>query len=179
MVDEAAGPDRELAEAKVAAAADARRALRREREVAAAEATLDGVLHGLAAGGMPVVVVTERGRARGAVVATGIDFVELAATGGQIASVRVAAVVAVEVAGDAGQVLGLATRPGIDRTLGEVVADFAETGEAVELVCRGGRTFEGVVTGCGIDVATVRGAGGAVSYVALDSVNEVWSSSMP
>jgi hypothetical protein len=179
MVDEAAGPDLELAEAKVAEAAEARRALRREREVAAAEATLDGVLAELVAGGGPVSLVTERGRVRGTLVAAGIDFVELATTGGQVASVRTAALVAVEVAGDTGPAFGRATGRGLDRTLGELVADFVGTGEAVELVSRGGRTFEGVVTGCGSDVATVRGASGTVSYVALDSVNEVWSSSMP
>jgi hypothetical protein len=178
MADEATGPDLELAEAKVAAAADARRAVRREREVAAAEATMRGVLGELVAAAGPVVVVTERGRVGGTMAGAGIDFVEVETAGGQVASVRLDAVVAVEPSGEAA-VLGRAAGAEVDRTLAEVVAGFVGTGEAVELVCRGGWAAEGVVTACGLDVATVRRGGGPVSYVALDSVYEVWSSSMP
>jgi len=66
-----------------------------------------------------------------------------------------------------------------DLHLADVVAGHVGTAIAVTFACTGGRTYEGTITACGLDVATLRSGGGASSYVALDSVIEVWSSSAP
>jgi len=178
MVEESFGPDIELANARVAAAADARRQVRREAEVSAAEGTFQDVLSASVAAGVPVAIVTRHGRLRGIPVVLGTDCLQVETLGGQVVTVRVDAVVAVDLTGGR-----LGSVPDQQRSsdlhLVDVVAGHVGTAVAVSLVCAGGRTFEGTITACGLDVATLRSGGGASSYVALDSVNEVWSSSAP
>jgi hypothetical protein len=178
MVEESFGPDHELAEVQVAAAADARRRLRREVEVTASEATFRGVLSASVEARVPVAVATRHGRLQGTPVVMGADCVQIETLGGQIVTIRLETMVAVEPT-DGRTSLASDRADASDLHLVDVVAGHVGTTIAVSLACIGGRTFEGTITACGIDVATLRSGGGASSYVALDSVNEVWSSSEP
>ena len=178
MVTESFGPDHELAEAKVVAAADARRRLRREVEVTASEATFRGVLCATVEAGVPVAVATHDGRLRGIPIEVGVDCVRIETLAGQQVVVRLDSVVAVEPSGTGPDLASDRAHPS-SLHLADVVAGYVGTRVAVSLACAGGRTFEGLVTTCGLDVATLRTGGGPSSYVALDSVNEVWSPSIP
>lgn len=181
MVDEPVGPEAELADALVVEAAAARRRLRRERELGGAEATLRGLVTGLAEAGATAVVVTDLGhRLVGTIGDRGPDVVGVELAEGGVAAIRWSSVVAVETPGS--EPTG-ATRPeGPDgpRHLADVVADYVDADLEVTLWLSGGTRVDGEIVSCGVDLVVVRPrGGGAASYVALESVNEVWSSSTP
>jgi hypothetical protein len=129
-------------------------------------------------GGVPLAVATPLGRVRGTPVAVGVDCLRVETPPGPLVTLRLTSVVAVEPM-DGRRTLATDGVSGADLHLVDVVAGHAGDGTVVTLVCAGGRTFEGTVVSCGLDVTVLRASGGPNCYVALDSVNEVWSSSMP
>jgi hypothetical protein len=180
MVGEPLGPEAELANAKVDEAAAERRRRRRERDLGGAEATCRGLLVGLGRAGGTAVFVTTSGRISANVVVVGVDCVQLDEVGGSAVTVRLDALVAVEV--PSASPAGTVAEPGPPSPvhLADVVAGYVDSELDVTLVVRGGGRVAGRVSSCGVDVVVVRPSGaGPASYVALDSVNEVWSSSMP
>jgi hypothetical protein len=105
---------------------------------------------------------------------------QLDEVGGQVVTVRLDDLVAVEApsTGSAGAT-GDAEAPSPVH-LADVIAGYVDTEVDLMLALRGGARLSGRVSSCGVDVAAVRPTGtAATTYVALDSVNEVWSSSMP
>jgi hypothetical protein len=180
MVGEPLGPEAELANAKVDEAAAERRRRRRERDLSGTEATWLGVLAGLGRAGGTAVFVTTSGRISANVVVVGADCVQLDEVGGNVVTVRLDDLVAVE--SPSAGATGTTADPGSPSPLhlADVVAGYVDTALDVTLVVRGGGRLAGRVSSCGVDVAVVRPNGsGPTTYVALDSVNEVWSSSTP
>jgi hypothetical protein len=185
MVGEPFGPeaepiDAELANAKVDAAAAERRRRRRERDLGGTEATCRGLLAGLRQAGDTAVFVTTSGRISASVVVVGDDCVQLDEVRGNVVTVRLDDLVAVEAPSSSSTGATADPDPPSPMHLSDVVAGYVDTALDVTLVVRGGGRLDGRVRSCGVDVAVVRPSGaGPATYVALDSVNEVWSSSMP
>ena len=180
MVGESFGPEAELANAKVDDAAAERRRHRRERELGGTEATRRGLLAGLRGAAEPAVFVTSVGRISATVAAVGVDCVHLDETGGHVVTLRLDDLVAVEVARSSAEVGTAEPEAPAALHLADELAGYVDTGVVVTLRLRGGSRLDGEVTSCGVDVAVVRWSGGGpATYVALDSVNEVWSPSRP
>jgi hypothetical protein len=169
----------ELAEARLDAAADARRRRRVEAELAAMESSLVTLLAGWATTGAPVVVETVSGRVHsGRVLAVGHDVVLVEAAGGRMA-IRVQAIGAVS--SDAEIVID--PRPSAigTTTMFEVLAGLAGTRETVALVRVGGAQTTGEIEWCGDDVACMAtpDRSGRI-YLSVASVNEAsFSASSP
>jgi hypothetical protein len=173
-------PDRELAEAKVAEAAEARRRHRRERELLIEESTFRAVLTGLVDSRHSVVVVTAGGRrTAGVLVEVGLDVVVMETAAGLIAAIRIASVLAIEAAN-----VGVGSSESQRdltrlRTFADVIADVGGTGETITLQLATGVHLDGEMLGVGQDVVIVRAGGSQTIYVALDSLNELaWSTSV-
>jgi hypothetical protein len=180
MVGEPLGPEAELANAKVEEAAAERRRRRRERDLSGAEATWRGLLARLGRAGGTAVFVTTSARISANVVVVGADCVQLDEVAGNVVTLRLDELVTIEApaAGTAGATADPGSPPPLH--LADVVAGYVDTALDVTLVVRGGGRLTGRVSSCGVDVAVVRPNGSRpTTYVALDSVNEVWSSSMP
>jgi hypothetical protein len=180
MTDGRTDPDRELAEAKVADAADARRQHRRQRELQLAETTMIGLLDGLADTGQTVVIVGDGGRrTTGVVVDVGRDVVLIETPAGLTVAVRTGSLLAVETPdlGVAGR-LPVDAAP-VDRTFEDIVAGLIGTGVVAALELATGVHLDGEVLGVGQDVVVVRAGGAQTIYVALDSMYELaWSASV-
>jgi hypothetical protein len=180
MVGEPLGPEAELANAKVDEAAAERRRRRRERDLSGAEATWRGLLVDLGRAGATAVFVTTSGRISANVVVVGKDCVQLDEVAGNVVTVRLDELVAIEPPRTASTGAIADSAPPSPLHLADVVAGYVDTALDVTLVLRGGGRLAGRLSSCGVDVAVVRrGDSGPTTYVALDSVNEVWSSSMP
>jgi hypothetical protein len=166
--------DSELAAARLAESARARRRRRNEFELQAMETTMRQVLAGAAASRVEVVVETVTGRRHGGTITgVGHDVVTLRlATGGRVA-VRLDAVASVS----SDDRLPLDERPNADGavTLVELVAGFAGTRTTVTMWA-GSTSVTGEVEWCGEDVACVTQPGSRRStLVYLASVSEVTS----
>ena len=173
-------PDHELAEAKVAEAAEARRRHRRERDLLIEESTFRGVLTGLVDSRRSIVAVGAGGRrTTGVLVEIGSDVVVMETTAGLIAAIRITSVLAIETA-DLGAAWSSTEQSSTKhRTFADIVADVAGTGEVVALDLATGVHLDGEVLGVGQDLVIVRAGGSQTIYVALDSLNELaWSTSV-
>ena len=177
MVSDAPDPDVELARARVDDAVSARRGRRRERELLSAESRFVEILAGLAATGATVAVTTRSGRRiRGSIAAVGHDVIVVATAAQQI-TVRTGCVSSVEqpdarvVGGDPGSVS--------DLHLVDVLCELADGETEVGVVAGDGARIDGVIESIGADVVVLRPVGrpAPVTYVALDSLSEVWSPS--
>lgn len=181
MVERWPDPDLEIGDARVAEAARRRRLRHHEAEIEAAEATFGGTLRALAELGADVAIRVG-GRVDNVVVENvDDDWMRVRGDLG-LGTVRVGAVSLVE----PGYVTGAPlTASGASRgeriEISDEIAGFAGTGVPVQLVLTDGSRVGGEVVSCGIDVVHLRrhGATTALTYVALDSVNELWSSSRP
>lgn len=169
----------ELADARLDAAADARRRRRVEAELTTMESTLPALLAGWAAVRAEVSVESTSGRVhQGRVLAVGDDVVLMATVSGRVA-LRTGAIGAVWSAAD----MVIDPRPSAigSTTMIEVLAGLAGTRETITVLRAGGAKTSGELEWCGDDVACVATAdrGGRV-YLSVASVNEVsFSASSP
>lgn len=169
--------DHALVAARLAEAAARRRARRREMELAGTELTLPGVLAGVAALGVPTVLLRGGRRSVVAVQVVGADMVAVTDEAGRAGFVRLAAIEALEPGGAVGSV---SAEPVVtDRTFADALGDVVGTAEPVLLRTRHGTELRGSVTALGEDVVELHAPGpaGSRTYVALDSLSEVWLSS--
>ena len=178
MVSEFQDPDVALAGARVDAAVAARRGRRRERDLLMGDAHFVDILAGLAASSAPVVVSTVSGsRLQGSIVAVGPDVAVVSIPSHQVA-VRIRAISSVEqpggpaTAGDASSVA--------DIHLVDLLWELADGSTTVGVVPDGGQRIDGTIRSIGEDVVVLGPAErpGPTIYVALDSLNELWSPSV-
>jgi hypothetical protein len=169
--------DSELAAARLAESAQARRRRRDELDLQAMETTMRQVLAGAAASRVDVVVETVGGRRHsGAITGVGHDVVTMGLPSGGLAALRLDAVAFVE----SGVRIPLDQRPNADGavTMAELVAGMAGTRATVTLWIGTTSSVTGEVEWCGEDVAcVVERSSRRSTLVYLASVREVTSMS--
>jgi hypothetical protein len=167
--------DSELADARLAESARARRRRRDELELQAMESTMRHLLAGAAASGVELVVETTDGRRHpGTITGVGHDVVTLRHPAGGIAAVRLDAVAFVE----SDNRIPFDERPNADGavTMAELVAGMAGTRATVTMWTGATSSVTGEVEWCGEDVASVvQRSSRRSTLVYLASVSEVTS----
>jgi hypothetical protein len=166
--------DSELAAARLAESAQARRRRRNEFDLQAMETTMRRLLAGAAASRVEVVVEAVSGRRHpGTITGVGHDVVTVRPSSGGLAAVRLDAIAFV--ASD--DRIPLDERPNADGavTMVELVAGMAGTRTTVTMWC-GATSVTGEVEWCGEDVAcVVQRESRRSTLVYLASVSEVTS----
>lgn len=174
-------PDSQLGALRVADAVRERRARHREAELLAAESSWFGLLTACAQLGVETTMLIGGRRQVAVVEAASRTWVAVRADGcfGLVRADVIEAIEGVEVTADACHASGVpASEPPLH--LEDVLAGYSGTAAVVRLVPRSGGSITGIVEACGADVVHLRmRSGSRRCYVALDSVNELWSSSRP
>lgn len=174
-------PDREIGDARVAEAADRRRRRRHEADVEAAESTFEGLLDALAEASATATIQVSGRRERVVVETTAAGWIRVRGDQG-LGTLRTRAIAFVEADGlTAAPISTPKPSSAGSIEIADELAGFVGTEVPVLLILADGSRIAGEITAGGIDVVHLRRNGSASrrTYVALDSVNELWSSSRP
>lgn len=170
--------DSALGEMRVADAAEQRRVRRREAELAATETNWSGILTACERVGAPVAITVDGRRRVVTVDRVGEQWV-LAHDEHEVGAVRLASIEIVEPQQPTPLWMNTASEPPLI-DVAEELTSYLGTSLAVRLIATSGASVTGVVLACGSGVVCIGDERHRErSYVALDSLSELWSSSRP
>jgi hypothetical protein len=173
--------DRDLAEARAAAAADQRRRVRRARQILEEGATFAMLLATLCHRDADVLIDTVTGGHHVCrIERVSSDVVVASTTSGATGVIRHGAIAAVRAIGHGAELVTgeaadeLAPRP---ITMAEILTELSNRRATATIGAGASESFTGEIRSVGVDIVTLMPRnGGAAVYVRLDSVSDVWFS---